>query len=480
MTDDADPGRPVGPRDLTGLVMPRGLAVVAFFLALVMALGVVAARGDTRTEIAAALALADAERTLHELSPDAAVARRQLQGIGALRHVALRVTDDSGEVLFESAPPAVPALLRWVMHVTGGDRTSPAAPHQTWTLPRPGAAAWTVTIAPSPASEQAEALQNLYGLFALMLAWSVLALALLRWNIRRAFRPLERMLGAIRRLGDGDASAASALPTMPIAELDGTARALRQLAQSLQEAEEARQRLACQVQTLQEDERQRLARDLHDDFGQRLTALRADLAWLRRRVAPQAEQEGVLAEMDGQIARLQLDLRGMLAHLQPLGPDDAAGTVSAARLAELLQQAAAGRHRSGDGLLATSALLRRLNGADVGTLELPRSLVLALFRMTQEAFTNTARHAGARRAEVAVDIDESAAGTIAVRWRARDDGAGLADTDAAWRRGNGLAGMRERVWALDGEFGCSPVNEAPWSGLHLHAAVAFARAGTPA
>jgi two-component system sensor histidine kinase UhpB len=481
MTAEQRPGLSAGPRDLTGLVMPRGLAGVAFFLALVMALGGVVARDDTRTEIAAALSLAAAERTLHELSPDDGAARGQLQGIGELRHVALKVTDGQGRILFESPSPAAPALLRWAMRATGGDRAPPAAPRETWSLPRPGGAAWTASIAPSPASEQIEAWQNLFGLFALMLAWSLLSLALLRWNIRRAFQPLERMLRAIRRLGDGDASEASALPAMPIAELDATAAALRQLAGSLRRAEEARRRLASQVQTLQEDERQRLARDLHDDFGQRLTALRADLAWLRRRPVPQGrdEPEGVLADMDGQIARLQRDLRGMLSHLQPLGPHDAAGTVPAARLAELLEQAAAGRHRSGDGVLATSALLRRLSGDDVGTLQMPSTLVLALFRMTQEAFTNTARHAAARHAEVHVEIDESDPGTISVRWRARDDGAGLTDADAAWRRGNGLAGMRERVWALEGEFGCSPGNDARWPGLHLHASVAFARAALP-
>ena len=472
-----------GPRDLARLVMRRACVMAGAFLALALVLGGLAARGDTQAEIDAALALARAEQLLRELPPDDALARQALRDVGALRHVELEVVDAGGQVVFERRPAAPPPVLRWAMQATGADRLPAAAAPVTWLVPRPGAAPWTARLAASPESEQSEALKNLAGLFGVMLGFSVLTLAVLRWDIRRAFRPLERLLDAIRRIGLDDGHAALALPTMPIRELEGTALALKQLARSLLLAAEARRRLALQVQTLQEDERHHIARDLHDEFGQRLTGLRADVAWLRR-TAPDGEapeRDAVLAGMDDRIAEIQLDLRGLLAQLRPLGPGGDAEATSAARLAELLEGIAAGWDRPGDKRLAARASVRWAAGSgSLDTLALPSSVVLALIRLSQEAFTNAARHGRARRAEVEVQIAESAGGEIALTWSARDDGIGLQDLETAWQRGNGLAGMRERIWALDGEFECACTHAPPFPGLFLQARITCRAPALPA
>ena len=84
---------------------------------------------------------------------------------------------------------------------------------------------------------------------------------------------------------------------MPIGELQAIATALRELANALEGAEQQRRVLSQQVLTLQEDERQRIARELHDEFGQRLTALRADAAWLARRIGQDPQAHAVVSAM---------------------------------------------------------------------------------------------------------------------------------------------------------------------------------------
>jgi two-component system sensor histidine kinase UhpB len=348
---------------------------------------------------------------------------------------------------------------------------------------RSGGGHWTAVVTPSADSEEHEALQNLLGLFALLVACSIAMLLVMRINVRRAFRPLESLLAAIAGIEREDLAAVKALPSMPVRELETTSQALKQLASSLEQAEEARRLLAQQVLTLQEDERQRLARDLHDEFGQQLTALRADASWLRRRLGTDSTAVAVAEGMDDHIARIQRDVRDLLARLQPLGAQthatDPAGTESAGRLRALLEALAASWSRPDDAGLRCTARVRISacqpphadfqQGAD---LHLPRSLVLALYRMSQEACTNAARHAGARRVAIDVAIDVGADGVNHVDWTACDDGAGLVGGDGALRRGNGLAGMRERAWAHGGSFEWFATNPSPMKGLRLHARIA--------
>ena len=366
------------------------------------------------------------------------------------------------------------------MRATLGSDGETAGQTVSWPIQRANGRAWTATLVASPDSEQREALMNLLGLFGLLMASSVLMLAAMQWNVRRAFAPLQAMLAAIARIERQDPAGVQALPTMPIRELDAIAGALKRLASSLEQAEEARRMLSRKILGLQEDERQRMARDLHDEFGQRLTALRADAAWLHKRVGGDDEAGRALAGMSDQIGRIQLDVRGMLARLQPLADADG-GTETVGRLAELLAALASSWSRAGVGGLQCETRVARAGAlqqapspaAPLEDLRLPRAVVLALYRISQEAFTNAVRHGGGRRALVDVEIDDSVPDAITLDWSARDDGTGLLRPESALQRGSGLAGIKERVWALDGEFDWAPANPSPMRGLRLHARLSW-------
>jgi two-component system sensor histidine kinase UhpB len=469
------PARRDRPLDLPRFVMRGALLVAGAFLLLSLGLGLVAAGGDTRAEVAAALALARVEQRLAALPADDAGALEALRALGTLRHVRLRVADAQGHALFDTAPPAPGPVLRWLLQRTLPD----VGMGQTvsWSLPRPGDTLWTATLTADPQSEQREGLANLLGSFGLLAACSVLMLAVMRWHVRRAFRPLRSLLDAIAAIEHQDLAGVQALPPMPVRELEATSAALKQLAASLEQAEHGRRLLAHKVLTLQEDERQRIARDLHDEFGQRLTALRADAAWLQRRLAGMAapaDAAVVLASLGTRVGEIQRDVRGMLARLQPLGAE-AEGAETAARLEMLLQALVAGWSR--DGVDGPRFEARVRADEPLEGVALPRPLVLALYRISQEAFTNAARHADARCACIEVEIHAGAPGERVVAWCAGDDGHGLAHPESALQRGNGLAGMQERVWALGGAFAWSPAGAPPLVGLALRARLRCA-AGT--
>ena len=467
------------PLELPRLVMRRASVVAVAFLLLLLVLGAIAARSDTRDEIAGALAFARMEQQLHALPADDASAVESLRRIGALRHVTLRVTDAQGRALFGDDEAPHPGPMRWLMRTTLGGGAESTEQTVSWRIERGAGGPWTATLVASPESEQHEALSNLLGLFLLLAASSVVMLAVMRWNVQRAFRPLREMLAAIARIERQDPAGVQALPTMPIRELEAMAGALKRLAASLERAEAARRTLSQRILGLQEDERQRLARELHDEFGQRLTALRVDVAWLQRTLVANDEAGRVLAGMNEQIARIQADVRDTLARLQPLA-GGAGGLETAGRLALLLDTLAASWSRPGaDGLRCEARVTRRgtAQDASLAKLPMPDAVLLALYRISQEAITNAVRHAGGRRVLVTVDIDDSLPDRVCLHWCASDDGSGLAQPEGALQRGSGLAGIRERVWSLDGKFEWAPRNPPPMAGLRMDARLSW---NTPA
>jgi two-component system sensor histidine kinase UhpB len=93
---------------------------------------------------------------------------------------------------------------------------------------------------------------------------------------------------------------------------------------------------------------------------------------------------------------------------------------------------------------------------------------LTIYRVVQEALTNVARHAGASQATLQLTLQRRPDGDT-LQWQVSDDGAGLGSLQIALQRGNGLAGIRQRVWALGSDLECDPARDGAAPGVCLRA-----------
>lgn len=222
-------------------------------------------------------------------------------------------------------------------------------------------------------------------------------------------------------------------PTDPADAVSRLGRDYAELVARLEANQSRFQRLARAMYRVQEDERRRLARDLHDGLGQNLTALKHQLMLLEGSVDATVAATR-LAEALALCEQTLADTRQLSRLLRPQVLDDL-GLVPALRwLGRTLGQSAGVA-------VEVEVDAEPLPALDEDT----RTLV---FRLAQEALTNTVRHAGARHAGFRLSV---AAGRL--RFEAWDDGLGFdadrASHDASAGQGSGIGAMRERV-ALHG------------------------------
>lgn len=468
--------------DLSRLIMRRAGWLALLVLAIALAVGLWRMADDIDDEMASAQALARLVAGLGRLAQveaddEALASMRALQAEHPMHHLRISVHDEQGRELL-APPPAPQDMWAWAWLLRLHEALSPATETQvsTWSLLRPDATVWRVTLTASPESERREAMASLVDMMAILLAGMAGLLLVMHLNVRRALAPLDRLLASIAGIETEDTRAVQSLPRMPIRELEALAMALRQLGAALERAQAQRRLLSQQVLTLQEDERARLARELHDEFGQRLTAMRVDATWLARRMRsePFAAEPHALAVVEGlaeQCGLIQQDVRQVLARLNPLArTDKQADREPPANLAALLQQLVDDWRRGATGQTLVVHLRLDWQADDLAepgpwpmappdaralAPMLPRLLVLSLYRISQEALTNVARHAQATRAELCLRVQGpwAAGAQWRLRWSIADDGAGLPEAadaltgEGLWSRGNGLAGVRERVWS---------------------------------
>jgi signal transduction histidine kinase len=206
------------------------------------------------------------------------------------------------------------------------------------------------------------------------------------------------------------------------------------------ELEKSRQELRAllvRLEHVREEEHTRIARDIHDDFGQKLTALKMDLRQIEHVVrkagfsGPRAE---VLERAAGAIELVdsaQTMVQEIAATLRP-------GILDRLGLGPALQYEAR-RFQQRAGIPCATVVCDPLPA-------LPPRVVTALFRIFQECLTNVARHAQAGQV-----LAELAAADETVCLRVRDDGIGIPPDTLTRSTSLGLLGIRERVAALDGE-----------------------------
>jgi len=384
-----------------------------------------------------------------------------------LRHIQLDLRDALGHALVAPRVNAPATGIERVFALLApGIRSSRAESSGPWTLQRDDGELYVATLALNPASEQREALDNLVGMLGVLAGFAIAVLLAVYWTLKRALAPMQPILDAISHYERNDFS--HRLPSLRLREMDTIGRALNHLATALGHAQDERRSLSLKLLTSQEEERARIARELHDEFGQALTAMRADALWLTHQTAAQPPTQAVARALAGHCERLHLGIRDLLRQLRPRELDTGAARVSLRRLLDDLVRS--WRERPGQ------AVHLDLDYA-IDETHLPDELALTLYRLTQEALTNAMRHAGATR--VAIALRTTADG--AIEWQCEDDGVGIDSGDGAAQRGNGLAGMRERVWAHAGELDIErALAGVQRPGLRLRARFAAPTAGVPA
>ena len=203
--------------------------------------------------------------------------------------------------------------------------------------------------------------------------------------------------------------------------------------------------LSAALQTIREEERTHIARELHDDLGQLLASLRMDLALLQQH-ATGAASARLIKGMEQNLLTAITSLRRIATNLRPRSLDEGGLFFALKGLRDSFVE------RYG----IACALY-----ADEAELVLDDAASTAIFRIVQEALTNIARHAAASNVTITLyRIDGELLLTV------RDDGRGIAAGDMEKAQSLGLVGMRERVWAMDGEITISS-DEAPGTRIDI-------------
>ncbi len=246
------------------------------------------------------------------------------------------------------------------------------------------------------------------------------SLTMVSWNMSRVVGAGGRLIGLI----------AIGTATVPQPRLEEELR----LAQAQARSATRRALLAT------EEERCRIARELHDEFGQALTGLKFDLAWLNRKLshAPACADGGDLQHkvhaMSGSVDRLLDAVRATATALRPAMLDDLGLIPALESLATTFQD------RTGAGCAVAVA-------PEWSSLALPSETSTVLFRIAQELLTNVMRHAAASQVRIRLTSDSDN-----VRLDVTDNGTGISPERLATTDSFGLRGMQERVSLLGGSF----------------------------
>lgn len=365
-----------------------------------------------------------------------------LQGMGRVRSNDITLLDRQGTVLYASPPSS---------YKPGRD-----APDWFDALVVPPPAVQSLELPDGRLTVQAnasravldawdDAVKLVCGAVAMLLVLS----GLVHWLVGRALRPFGQVVAALNQLEGGRFDVA--LPPLPGAEAGTLGKAFNGMVRMLRGHIETERRavraelqlsesreLARWVDQQVEQERHLIARELHDELGQSVTAMRSmalSVAQRMRTLDPQAEQAARLIAEES--SRLYDAMHGIIPRLTPLVLDNFG-------LAEALADLVERTRRSHPGV-------RIELQAEVDGVQLGGEAALALYRAAQEGLTNALRHGQAQR--VGVRLLAAADGILL---ELVDDGIGLPE-DWAGRTGHhGLRWLAERVQALDGRFELLP------------------------
>ncbi|WP_374263577.1 histidine kinase [Zoogloea sp.] len=410
--------------------------VLGFALALLLAAAAwvgLALREDVAEEMEASARLVNTMLAVSAAQHYRAGEMAQLLHSGQLRHVSLSVERFDMEHSRSAEGSAESDGL--VDYLTGGREA-----HERRIPLGDG----TLVIRADARAEIAEVLRDGARMMATLVVFSV-AMAVVAWlAAHRALKPVRELEDALVRVGRGEGKVR--LPAFRLKEFAAIAGAIERMSDALETSQAARQGLARQLLELQENERRQLARELHDEFGQSLTAVSVSAAFIERN-AGRASTESLIEsarDIRTEAVRMIGHVRNLLSELRPHGLDGL-------QMMDALNDLVVGwRNRAPEiGIEATFPESLPALAPKAG---------LALYRTVQEALTNVLRHSVASSVRLSIrEVGKAVELTVC------DNGVGKVQ-DVVHRARGGLLGMRERAEMAGGRCW---FDDAPEGGLQV-------------
>ncbi|ABE49082.1 signal transduction histidine kinase, glucose-6-phosphate specific [Methylobacillus flagellatus KT] len=417
--------------------------IITLLLALVLLLAAVMmihnARDDVRAEVQSTATLAmhllDAE-ILHYTSDFAWLNEAdgqnpnsifRLHNLGNVRHLRIEFFDANGRLRDSNIESHKQEPTSWLVSAMGF--ISPALPEIRRKIFVSGRMIGELVVTPDPSYEIQEVLGDVMGLLLLVAIFFVAVNALVYWAVGRAMRPVDSVMTALNELERGNLKAR--LPDFELPELAGISRKFNAMAETLETSIQNNHKLTQQLIRLQEDERKNLARDLHDEIGQYLTAVHVDASAILN--AKSIENAKESAKAISAVARQMMDIvHDMLQRLRPSGLDAFGLSTALKDLVSTWKQ----RNQQVDVHVDIPGRLDDIRD---------ETTAIAVYRIVQECLTNVTRHSNASRVDIRITIEKTM-----LNITVEDNGRGF--NTAQLPSGFGLAGMRERVEGLGGRF----------------------------
>lgn len=258
-----------------------------------------------------------------------------------------------------------------------------------------------------------------------------------------------RMLSiAVKKFGSGDYSTRVKSVTHTY-ELDLLSNSFNKMADSIEKkrvqnikTQKQLRALNQKMQTLREDEAKRISRELHDELGQELTTLKMNLAQLKNCCGPYKEDTNCANKLYENIELMNRQIFDMISFIRKISSELRPSVLDKLGLSSALEWII-------ENLQNKTEVAFHLNTFDQ-KIKLASEIEIALFRITQEALTNTLRHSKAQNVYIDVSINKDD-----VILEIKDDGIGINVSFDSELKSLGIIGMKERAELLNGQFSIS-------------------------
>ena len=300
-----------------------------------------------------------------------------------------------------------------------------------------------ILIRANPSDEITEVWNETRGVLGLLVLFAVLANILVYISLGRGLAPIESILKGLDGIEQGEYQ--RRLPRFKFPEFSRISEKFNNMAEVLQTSRDENILLTQKSLAIQEDERRILAQELHDEFGQSITAIKAVLASIEQTKYQDSEALKNSARIIGTFSdRMYEVARRMMRQLRPAILDEF-GLISA------LQDMIDDWNSRHEDVFCHFEFNGKFD-------ELGEEVNISIYRVIQESLTNIIKHAQATDVSVCLQrVEKDPVCNIGVKLIIKDNGVGFDDSN---QRGLGLLGMRERIEALKGSFAMeSAINE---------------------